>query len=191
MEINRALYFCDKLQWRQWLENNHNKERDAWLVHYKKGSDKSSISYNDALEEALCFGWIDSKMKSIDKEKFILKYSPRKTKSVWSKLNKEKAEKLIKIGQMTDAGLVKIEGAKKSGQWDIAYTNKVRDKIPEDLSKALLQNKDAWHNFHNFANSYWNMYIGWVSNAKTGRTRNRRIKKVVERASLNKKPGIV
>ena len=130
-------------------------------------------------------------MRSIDEEKFILKYTPRKTKSVWSKLNKDKAEKLIKLGKMTDAGLVKIEEAKKNGLWYAAYTNKDREDIPEDLDKALLQNKEAWNNFHNFANSYWNMYIGWVNSAKTEETRRRRITEVVKRSSLNKKPGIV
>ncbi|MFC2003938.1 YdeI family protein [Chloroflexota bacterium] len=190
MEISEALLFSHSIQWREWLEQNHDREKGVWLIHYKKDSGKGSISYNDALEEALCFGWIDSIMRSIDEEKFVLKYTPRKTKSVWSKLNKDKAEKLIKLGKMTDAGLVKIEEAKKNGLWDAAYTNKDRDNIPEDLDKALLQNKDAWNNFHNFANSYWNMYIGWVNNAKTEETRKRRIAEVVKRSSLNKKPGI-
>lgn len=191
MEIDKALLFSSSLQWRKWLEQNHDSQKDVWLIHYKKDSGERSVSYNDALEEALCFGWIDSIMKSIDDEKFILKYSPRKTKSVWSKLNKEKAEKLIKLGRMTDAGLIKIEEAKKNGFWDNAYTNKDRDEIPEDLNKALLQNKDAWNKFHNFANSYWNMYIGWVNSAKTKETRKRRIAEVIKRSSLNKKPGIV
>ena len=160
MEIDKALLFSNSEQWRNWLEQNHNSIKEVWLIHYKKNSSKSSVSYNDALEEALCFGWIDSIMKSIDDEKFILKYSPRKTKSIWSKRNKEKAEKLIKVGKMTDAGLVKIEEAKNNGFWDNAYTNKDRDEIPEDLKNALLQNRDAWDNSRNFANSYWNMYIG-------------------------------
>ncbi|MFC1941009.1 YdeI family protein [Chloroflexota bacterium] len=191
MEIDKALLFSNSKQWRKWLEQNHDTIKDVWLIHYKKNSNKSSVSYQDALEEALCFGWIDSIMKSIDDEKFILKYSPRKTKSIWSKLNKEKAEKLIKAGKMTDAGLIKIEEAKNNGFWDNAYTNKDRDEIPEDLNNALLQNKDALENFHNFANSYWNMYIGWVNSAKTEQTRKRRIAEVVERSWLNKKPGIV
>ena len=190
MEIDKALLFSNSMKWREWLEQNHDKEKDVWLIHYKKDSAKTSVSYNDALEEALCFGWIDSIMKSIDDEKFILKYSPRKIKSVWSKLNKEKAEKLIKLGKMTDAGLVKIEEAKRNGFWDTAYTNKYRDKIPADLNKALLKNKDAWNNFNNFANSYWNMYIGWVNSAKTEETRRLRIAEVVKRSALNKKPGI-
>lgn len=191
MEIDKALLFPSRLQWRKWLEQNHDREKAAWLIHYKKDRAKSSVSYVDALEEALCFGWIDGIMKSIDDEKFILRYSPRKKKSVWSKLNKDKAEKLIKLGKMTDAGLIKIEEAKRNGLWDAAYTNKARDDIPRDLKSALLQNEDAWNNFRNFANSYWNTYIGWVNNAKTNETRNRRIAEVVKRSSLNKKPGVV
>ncbi|MFC2025340.1 YdeI family protein [Chloroflexota bacterium] len=191
MEYDDALLFSSSLQWRKWLEQNHDSVKAVWLIHYKKNIGKRSVSYDDALEEALCFGWIDSIMKSIDDEKFILKYSPRKTKSIWSKRNKEKAEKLIKVGKMTNAGLIKIEEAKNNGFWDNAYTNKDRDEIPEDLNNALLQNKDAWEYFHNFANSYWNMYIGWVNSAKTEQTRKRRITEVVKRSRLNKKPGIV
>ena len=190
MEIDEALLFSDSLQWREWLEENHDREKGVWLIHYKKGSGKSSVSYNDALEEALCFGWVDSMMRSIDDEKFILKYSPRKAKSVWSKKNKETAVKLIKQGRMTAAGLVKIKEAKGNGFWDTAYTNKDRDELPEDLNMALLQDEKAWNNFNNFANSYWNMYIGWVNSAKTEGTRMRRIAEVVERSSLNKKPGM-
>ncbi|MFC1966752.1 YdeI family protein [Chloroflexota bacterium] len=191
MEFDDALLFSSSLQWRKWLEQNHDSIKAVWLIHYKKNSGKSSVSYDDALEEALCFGWVDSIMKRIDDEKFILKYSPRKTKSIWSRRNKEKAEKLIKVGKMTNAGLIKIEEAKNNGFWDNAYTNKDRDEIPEDLNNALLQNNDAWVNFHNFANSYWNMYIGWVNSAKTEQTRKRRIAEVVKRSWLNKKPGIV
>jgi uncharacterized protein YdeI (YjbR/CyaY-like superfamily) len=91
---------------------------------------------------------------------------------------------------MTDAGLVKIEEAKKNGLWEDAYTNRKRDEIPDDLETALLENRIAWANFHNFANSYRNMYIGWINNAKTDKTRNRRIMEVVERSIFNKKPGI-
>ena len=186
----KTIHFRNSNEWRYWLSQNHSIRKEAWLFIYKKRSNKTGISYDEALEEALCFGWIDGKMQSIDKEKFILRFSPRKIRSVWSKLNKDKAEKLIKLGKMTDAGLVKIEEAKRNGFWDAAYTNKERDEIPEDLSRALLQKNDAWNNFHNFANSYWNMYIGWVNGAKTEETRKRRILEVVKRSALNEKPGI-
>lgn len=190
MELDKALYFESSREWRKWLERNHDKEREAWLMHYKKGTGESGVSYSEAVEEALCFGWIDSKGKRIDDKRFVLKYSPRKAKSVWSMVNKERAERLIEAGRMTDAGLAKIEEAKRSGLWDTAYTNKVREKMPSDLKKALLAEKDAWNNFQGFANSYRNMYIGWVNGAKTEGTRNRRIAEVVKRSLANKKPGV-
>jgi uncharacterized protein YdeI (YjbR/CyaY-like superfamily) len=185
-----ALHFTDIRQWRKWLEDNHDKQTEVWLVHYKKKSDQISISLAEAVEEAICFGWIDSKLIRIDDEKFILKYTPRKANSVWSKINKDRAQRLIKAGKMTDAGLVKIKEARKRGLWKSAYTNKKKDEIPADLKEALLKNSDAWNNFRKFANSYRNMYIGWVNAARTEQTRGKRIEAVVRRSALNKKPGI-
>lgn len=190
MELDKALLFKNKKEWYTWLENNYSTKNEIWLIHYKKKSNKKSISHFDAVEEALCFGWIDSKLKKIDDERFILRYSSRKEKSVWSKINKETAEKMILIGRMTEAGLEKINFAKKHGLWDTAYTNKVREKIPSDLKNALILDKVAWNNFKKFANSYRNMYIGWVENAKTNATRQKRILEVVKRSRDNKKPGI-
>jgi uncharacterized protein YdeI (YjbR/CyaY-like superfamily) len=190
MNIDKALSFKDSQEWRQWLETNANSAQEAWLVHYKKNSGKLSIRYNDAVEEALCFGWIDGKMKSIDEDRFILRYSPRKAKSVWSRINKEKAEKLIASGRMTAAGLARIEEAKKNGYWDAAYTNKTKYEMPADLKQALMADSQAWNNFENFANSYRNMYIGWVIGAKTEATRKKRIAEVVKRSALNRKPGM-
>ncbi len=185
-----SFYFKNRQEWRNWLEKNHDKEQRVWLVHFKKNSGKASITLNDAVEEALCFGWIDSKLKTINEEQFILKYTPRKIKSVWSKINKERAEKLIESGRMTEAGLIKIEGARKHGLWNTAYTSKKKDRIPSDLKEALLIDKKAWNNFQKFANSYRNMYIGWIIGARTGETRRKRITQVVKRSALNKKPGV-
>ncbi|MFH1381372.1 MAG: YdeI/OmpD-associated family protein [Chloroflexota bacterium] len=190
MNTNQALHFRNSQEWRKWLEENSNSFQEVWLVHYKKHSSKVSLSLNDAVEEALCFGWIDGKLKSVDEERFILRYSPRKANSVWSKINKDKAEQLIAQGRMTALGLVKIKEAKKNGSWEEAYTNKKKDEIPADLEEALLGNKTSWLNFQKFANSYRNMYIGWVIGAKTGATRKRRVAEVVKRSFLNKKPGI-
>jgi len=191
MELDQASYFKDRYQWYQWLLENHNTAHEIWLLHYKKSSKKAGIAYDEAVEEAICFGWIDGKLKSIDEERFLLRYSPRKARSVWSKVNKERAEKLIKMGKMTDTGLLKIEEAKKNGYWNKAYTNKIRDELPDDLNQALLKEDKAWSNFSNFANSYRNTYIGWVESAKTEKTRKRRIVEVVKRSLLKKKPGIV
>jgi uncharacterized protein YdeI (YjbR/CyaY-like superfamily) len=188
MDID-ALYFKNARQWRRWLENNHDKRQEVWLTHYKKKSKKVSVSLEDAVEEALCFGWIDSKLVRIDDEKYILKFTPRKANSVWSKINKERAEKLIKEGKMTEAGLVKIEEARKRGFWQNAYTSRKKETLSSELKEALLKDKTAWSNFRKFANSYRNMYIGWVNAAKTGETRRKRIVEVVKRSAQNKKPG--
>ena len=190
IESTNSLLFKNRNKWRSWLEKNHKISNEVWLIHYKKSLGKKSLNHFDAVEEALCFGWIDSKLKNIDKEKFILKYSPRKSKSVWSKINKKNAEKMISLGKMTKAGFDKIEDAKKQGFWDIAYTNLVKERLPSDLKKALIVNKTAWNNFQNFANSYRNMYIGWVKNAKTKETRKKRISKIVKNSLANIKLSI-
>jgi len=189
-ELSDAKLFKNRDEWRAWLEKNHSKKDGLWLIHYKKKSNKKSVSHFDAVEEALCFGWIDSKLKRIDEERYILRYTPRKGKSVWSKINKDTAGKMMLLGKMTDVGLEKINLAKKQGLWDSAYTNLKKERLPSDLKKALLLNIDAWNNFKNFANSYRNMYIGWVINAKTDETRKKRIGEVVKRSIDNKKPGI-
>jgi uncharacterized protein YdeI (YjbR/CyaY-like superfamily) len=189
-ELDRAVYFKDKYKWRSWLEKNHEREKEVWLIHYKKHSGKIGLKYDDAVDEAICFGWIDGKLKSIDEDKFILRYSPRKSRSVWSKINKYKALKLIEDGSMNKAGLAKIEEAKKNGYWDAAYTNKKQDEVPKNLAEALSEDQSARENFFNFANSYRNMYIGWINNAKTEETRKRRTIEVVKRSHLNQKPGI-
>jgi uncharacterized protein YdeI (YjbR/CyaY-like superfamily) len=189
IELDKAVYFKDNDEWRAWLEENHEREKEAWLIHYKKHSGKSGLKYDEAVNEAICFGWIDGKMKSIDEERFILRYSPRKTKSVWSKINKEKALRLIEEGRIHTAGLAKIEEAKKNGYWDIAYTNKKQEEVPKDLAEALGEDQSAQENFYNFANSYRNNYVGWINNAKTEETRRRRIIEIVKRSHLNLKPG--
>jgi uncharacterized protein YdeI (YjbR/CyaY-like superfamily) len=190
MEDSEVLCFENGQQWRDWLDINHDTAQKAWLIHYKKHINKTGISYDDALEEALCFGWIDGKMQSIDEEKYKIRYTTRKSRSIWSKLNKEKAEELIASGKMTSAGLAKIEEAKKNGNWDKAYTNRKTEELPSDLKEALMQEGDAWYNFQRFANSYRNNYIGWVNGAKADETRKRRIMEVVMRSSMNKKPGV-
>ena len=189
-ELESAKLFTNRDEWRKWLEKNHSIIDGLWLIHYKKKSNKKSVSHSDAVEEALCFGWIDSKLKRIDDERYILRYTPRKGRSVWSKINKDSAKRMIELGKMTEVGLEKIEIAKGQGLWDSAYTNLKKDRLPPDLKKALLTNKVAWKNFNDFANSYRNSYIGWVKSAKLDITRKKRIDEVVKRSIENKKPGI-
>ena len=190
MVLENALHFENRREWRHWLSKNYAKADELWLIHYKKGSGIASVALADAVEEALCFGWIDGKLQSVDKDRYIVRYSPRRPGSVWSKINRDRAERLIASGLMTPAGMVKIEEARRNGKWDVAYTNRRSDEMAADLEAALRQDESAWENFQRFANSYRNTYIGWINDAKTGATRKRRIARVVERAGQNIKPGI-
>jgi uncharacterized protein YdeI (YjbR/CyaY-like superfamily) len=185
--MDEALYFQKRADWRYWLSKNHAITASVWLFFYKKSVKKNGIALGEAVEEAICFGWIDGKLKRVDEERFMVRFSIRKEGSVWSQINRSRAEKLIADGKMTNAGLVKIEQAKESGHWDKAYTNKIKDELPVDLLEALQKHKKAIDNFQRFANTYQNMYVGWVNSAKSTETRKKRIDKVVEQALRNKK----
>ena len=151
---------------------------------------KQGIQHKDAVEESICFGWIDSKVKGLDEDRFIQRYLPRKPNSVWSLLNKKKALEMIKQGRMTKAGLDSINAAKENGMWDSAYTLKREVNLPDDLKRALIRNKSAWGNFEKLSDGYKNWYIIWVNGARLKETRERRIAKVVKRLAKNIKPGI-
>jgi len=180
----------DREAWRDWLAKNHVDQKEVWLLIFKKKADKECVAYNDAVEEALCYGWIDGKVKRIDEEKHVIRFTPRKPKSVWSESNKARVRKMIKAGKMTEAGLKLVKAAKRSGQWQKAAEWANMDEVPADLEKALFDNDQARENFGNFASSYRKMYIGWILDAKRDETRQRRIRAVVNRAAQNKKPGI-
>lgn len=191
MEITETLYVTNRIDWRDWLQSNHQSKKEIWLIYFKKHTGKPRIPYDDAVEEALCFGWIDSIVKRVDDATFVQKFSPRKPRSVWSVLNKERVEKMIKAGLMTQVGMDKIEEAKNNGKWEEAYSSKKAVDIPSDLTIALRKDKVAHRNFLNFADSYKNMYINWINSAKKEETRQRRIKEVVLRSSKNMKPGMM
>jgi uncharacterized protein YdeI (YjbR/CyaY-like superfamily) len=188
---SKTLYVKNRDEWRRWLQKNHHSENEIWLIYYKKHSGKPRIPYNDAVEEALCFGWIDSLVKTIDHEKYMQKYTPRKQNSVWSELNVKRCEKMIKEGKMAKTGFALIEEAQKNGNWEKAYTDKKTFEPPKKLIQALKKSKTAWNNFNNFAPSYKNNYIAWVVTAKREETKNKRIFEVVKRSEKNQKPGML
>ncbi len=187
MKITETLYVKSGEEWRNWLSEHHQNKKEIWLIFYKKAIEKSSISYNDSVEEAICFGWIDGIKKRKDNEKFTHRFTPRNEKSVWSIVNKRIAEKMINKGRMTDVGLTKIEAAKSSGRWFDAYGQKTKPNIPADLKEALLKNKKACKNWTKFGNSYQNRYIRLVTRAKTEETRKKQIDKIVRLAEQNTK----
>ena len=190
MSETESLSVKNRKEWRRWLENNHDMVEGIWLVFYKKHVVKVGISYDEAVKEALCFGWIDSTLKRIDDEKHKIRFTPRRKNSIWSEINKKRAEKLIKDKKMTKEGFSKIEEAKRNGKWESAYTSKKKPDMPSDLKRSLKENKKAWKNFNNFSNSVKINYIYWINGAKREATRKKRIEEVVFRAKQNKKPGM-
>jgi uncharacterized protein YdeI (YjbR/CyaY-like superfamily) len=190
VEVGKQLQVTSRADWRAWLEKNHKKEKEVWLIHYKKHTGKATLTYDDAIEEALCYGWVDGLLRSLDNERYILRYSPRRKKSIWSELNKKRANRMIKQGQMTQAGLAKIREAKKNGEWAKATVRDDPKQIPADLKKVLAANPSARKNFENFPPSSQKQYIWWITEAKKAETRGRRISETVRRSEQNKKPGI-
>ena len=182
--------FLDPGEWRRWLEVNHSQDEAIWVVIQKVKSPNPGIKYDEALDEALCFGWIDGKMRRLDEYEFIQWFSPRRRNSLWSRRNRDKVEMLNEEGRMTVAGLAEVEKAKKNGRWEAAYSSKDTPTMPDDLLEALKSNKVAHDNFSAFPNSARFMYIHWINDAKRDSTRARRINRVVERAAENRKPGI-
>lgn len=179
-------------QWRKWLEKNHSYSPGIWMIYYKKETGKRTFSYDEAVEEALCFGWIDSLPRKLDAKRAMLKFTPRKPKSIWSKLNKERVEKLIKNKLMTEAGLSIIEQAKNSGSWnvlDISDFHIDNKSLPPDLEKAFYKNKKALKNFNAFPAGYRKRFLFWIDNARRPETRTERIKQTLFMAKANKKPG--
>jgi uncharacterized protein YdeI (YjbR/CyaY-like superfamily) len=184
------LYVSNRKDWRKWLEENHNTEKEIWLVYYKKHTGKDRVPYEDAVEEALCFGWIDSIIRRLDDERFAQKFTPRKNTSQWSESNKKRIVKLEKLGVMTAEGLNKVKIAKETGRWDETINYSTSDKILPDFKVALKKNPLAGKNFDNLAPSYKKHYIGWISAAKKDETRISRIKEAIDLLVKNKKLGM-
>jgi uncharacterized protein YdeI (YjbR/CyaY-like superfamily) len=161
MEITKTLYVTNRKDWRRWLSKNHRSQKGVWLIYYRKETKKLRIPYDDAVLEALCYGWIDSTIKKIDKERFAQRFSPRRPTSVLSQMNKERIRELVKGKKMTKWGLKAIEHAfnPKTDQ-----TEKLR--IPPDILKKLQTNKDAWKYFQKMPLSYQRIRVAYIESQK-------------------------
>jgi uncharacterized protein YdeI (YjbR/CyaY-like superfamily) len=176
----KQLYFKTFHEWREWLQNNHDKETEVWLIFFLKETGKPSMDYESAVEEALCFGWIDSIIKKIDDAKYARKFTPRNDNSKWSDLNKKRVAGLLKSNRMTKMGAAKIEIAKKNGQWEKPDRPNIPIDIPKDFQAALDRNPKAKTHFEELARSYQKQYIGWIVMAKRPETKEKRIKESIE-----------
>jgi uncharacterized protein YdeI (YjbR/CyaY-like superfamily) len=177
---------ASRAAWRQWLAGHHASAPGVWLVYGKKASGLPSLSYADAVEEALCFGWIDSHPRKLDAERTQLLFTPRKPRSGWSKVNKERLERLEALGQLMPAGLAAIARAKQNGAWESLDAAEA-GAVPEDLAAALAADEAAARHFAAFAPSARKQILTWVLGAKQPDTRARRVAETVRMAALGKR----
>jgi len=181
------LPFANKKKWMDWLAKQHDKSAGVWLKLAKKGTGIPSVTYAEAVDAALCYGWIDGQKKGFDDKYWLQKFTPRGSKSIWSKINTEKAERLITSGKMKPAGLKVIELAKQDGRWDAAYESQKTISVPDDFQAALDKNKRAKAFFAklNSVNRYAILFR--IQTAKKAETRAKRIQKFVEMLERNEK----
>jgi uncharacterized protein YdeI (YjbR/CyaY-like superfamily) len=166
-------------EWRAWLDEHHETESEVWLQMWKRSSGKQSIDWAQAVEVALRYGWIDGLVNGIDDQQYKQRFTPRRPKSKWSKVNKEIALRLIAAGEMTPMGLRAVEAAKASGEWDRAYSAQKPLRAPDDLREAIKANADAKRNKDRISTTRWNRWVEWLEGTE-GRTRTRRRNLIVD-----------
>jgi len=184
MVEREEIYFENDVKWRKWLSKNYDSSNGVYLILYKVSSEKISMRWEEAVRVALCYGWIDSTVKSLGNEKRRQLFTPRKAKSVWSKLNKTHIEELVATNLMHSSGLVKIEKAKIDGTWT-ALDDVENLVIPIDLKLAFSINKLAYDNYKAFSKSYRKGYLYWLYSGKRKATREKRIAEIIKLCELN------
>ena len=189
-EAMKPKQFKDRAGWRAWLAKNHGQEREIWLAYYKKGTGKKSVGYEEALEEALCYGWIDSTVKKLDAERYIQRYTPRKPKSLWSASNKARVERLAREGRLAPPGLAAVETAKRNGAWRALDRADVKPEIPADLAAAIEGDPQAKASFGRVSASQKKMCARFILSAKRPETRIRRVSRCLAMIRTGEKFGI-
>ena len=175
----KTLYVKTRGEWRSWLEANAGGSREIFLIYYKKNSGKPRIAYEDAVEEALCFGWIDGRTNKLDDERYVQRFTPRRPASRWSPANIKRARKLVAEGKMTEAGLAVFHPSRRTAARPT--------RLPRDLEQKFKNHTDAWKNFRAFPPFYQRMTIAWVANAKKEETRVRRLSQLIEYSAGNRR----
>ena len=165
--------------WRQWLEGHFNISTGVWLTVFKKGTSPRALRYEESVQEALCFGWIDGQLQTLDATRFRIWFSPRKPNSVWAESNKRRVRKLIREGRMKPAGLAKVQVAKRNGQWQAATEREDPDVILPLVFRSLARHKGALARFRGLPPSHRKMFLYWIATAKRDATKQRRIEHLV------------
>jgi uncharacterized protein YdeI (YjbR/CyaY-like superfamily) len=185
------LYDCESIaEWRNWLAQNHAVEKEVWLVYYKKESSHPSLSYLETLDEALCYGWVDSLIKKIDEARYARKFTPRRETSKWSQVNKKRVEELTRDGRMMPPGLAIVEAARANGSWDRPSRDMINDQMPEEFQASLDGNPAAKRNFEKLSRTFQREYVVWVAMAKLPATRQKRIAEAVQLLEQGQKLGL-
>jgi len=185
IDKTNTFYAKDRKAWRKWLEKNHLTSTGVWLIYYKKDSGKTRVPYSDAVEEALCFGWIDSTLNPFDEDSYMQLFTPRKHKSGWSKLNKERVAKLTEQGLMAPAGLEKIEMAKHHGTWN-KLDHIESFTVPPALEKAFAANPKARAFFDTLSKTNKKYILYYISGVKKEESKAQRIADIIAAANENK-----
>ena len=178
-----VLQFESEAAWTRWLEDHHQAAQGVWLKIAKKGSGQSTVSYQEAVNSALCFGWIDGQGKKLDEQFWLQKFTPRRSKSLWSRINREKAKALIDQGQMRPAGLAEVERARADGRWQAAYESPSRMTVPDDFQAALAENPAAQAFFEQLNSTNRYAILSRITTAKKAETRQKWIERFI--AMLN------
>lgn len=186
MDIGKTLFCRDRAAWRAWLAANHARRKDIWLVFFKKHTGKPTVSYGEAVEEAICYGWIDSVLQRVDDETYAQKFTPRNAGTLWSPTNIERARRMVREGRMTRAGLEKFRGATPH----IAPANRSGPALPPELAAILGENRRARDNFEGLPPSQKRLYVGWILDAKKDQTRKRRLVEAVARLEQGLRLGL-
>jgi uncharacterized protein YdeI (YjbR/CyaY-like superfamily) len=184
LEQKPLLYFKSSAEWRSWLHENHTDSKGVYLVFYKVNSEMESMRWEEAVQVAICYGWIDSTVKRLDDTRRQQLFTPRKDKSVWSKLNKSYIEKMLTEGLIHESGLKKIKTAKQNGSWE-SLDDVENQIIPHDLIIAFNENNLAYENYNKFSPSYRKSYLYWLNQAKRPETRTIRIADIIKCCEQN------
>jgi uncharacterized protein YdeI (YjbR/CyaY-like superfamily) len=171
-------------RWRDWLKKHHDSEAEVWLIFHKKHTGKPSVAYKDALDQALCYGWIDSLIKRIDDDRYARKFTPRKARSNWSSINVKRYNELRAAGRLASPGLA------RSPDGQPVVDGSRSTSFPSDIEKEIRKNVKAWTFFERLAPSYRRLYVRWIDDAKREETRQRRVEQVIEKLRQGKKPGL-
>ena len=186
-----TLYVKDRQAWREWLAKNYEVENQGiWLVYYKQKTGKATLEYNESVEEALCYGWVDSLIKKLDEERFARKFTPRKAKSHWSESNRKRVADLSEGGLMAEPGLACVKAAKASGLWDADTRTAVSERIASGFQRSLKESHAARVFFEKLTDAQRRQYVLWINEAKQESTRRKRIRESISLLEQGRKLGM-